>query len=59
MTETWTEPQLIVINRGAPEEAVLGGCKGMTGAGPLSNDGGCGSTASRVGCNWCDAGVNS
>jgi len=37
----WTEPELIVLVRNKPEEAVLQGCKGGEPADSKSCDGGC------------------
>jgi hypothetical protein len=44
MTEskkTWIEPELIVLTRSKPEEAVLGGCKGGISEGPSNDSGIC------------------
>jgi hypothetical protein len=42
-SEVWTEPELIVLVRSKPEEAVLDTCKTSSGAfkGPLTTDGYC------------------
>ncbi len=61
----WTKPQLIVLTRGTPEEAVLTHCKRIDNSGPivpqtvdqigcdqgdvLSSDGKCGACQSRSG----------
>ena len=44
MTESkkaWVEPELIVLVRSNPEEAVLAACKDFPGAGAGSSDSGC------------------
>jgi hypothetical protein len=44
MTESkkaWVEPELIVLVRSKPEEAVLGGCKGGISEGPSNDSGIC------------------
>ena len=47
----WEKPQLIVLARGRPEEAVLGGCKSaLNGPGPLGTN--CEATEPGV---YCDA----
>ena len=46
----WEKPQLIVLVRGRPEEAVLGTCKKVSDNGP-GNDGNCQWTAGPA----CDA----
>jgi len=41
MTESkkaWVEPELIVLVRSKPEEAVLGTCKGVAYTGPTGDD---------------------
>jgi len=38
----WEDPQLIVLQRGAPEESVLQACKTMQTGGPQAAAGGCG-----------------
>ena len=46
MTEkkTWVEPELIVLVRGKPEEAVLDGCKDLdAGNGYMITENGCNS----------------
>ncbi len=51
--KTWTEPELIVIARGKPEEAVLGGCKAFESSACPSNLGaGCAETS----CSSCTVG---
>ncbi len=55
MTEkkkVWTEPELIVIVRNRPEEAVLVGCKDWmsSGTGPSSTVTECCTTADCTGC---------
>ena len=37
----WTEPELIVLVRNKPEEAVLGGCKDGAPLGPAASDEAC------------------
>ncbi len=39
--KTWTEPELIVITRGRPEERVLGVCKNASSSGADVADGAC------------------
>ncbi len=41
MKQAWQKPQLIVLVRSKPEEAVLAFCKGGTHTGPITNEGGC------------------
>jgi hypothetical protein len=48
--KTWQKPQLIVLVRSKPEEAILQACKGV-GSGPYDYDQGC--TAVPV-CGYCD-----
>jgi len=50
----WTEPELIVLVRSNPEEAVLGGCKreGITGVGLWEN--GCYGGVEQEECFPCD-----
>lgn len=33
----WTKPELIILLKGRPEEAILAGCKGGDTAGPQSD----------------------
>ena len=55
-TRAWSKPELIVIVRGAAEEAVLSGCKTNAGGGAASqrsscnvdNLGRCGGTCDRI-----------
>lgn len=47
--KAWINPELIVLVRSKPEEAVLGGCKGAQ-AGPIGADGTCLNPL----CNECD-----
>jgi hypothetical protein len=37
----WVTPELIVLTRSKPEEAVLSGCKSIPGAGPESSNARC------------------
>lgn len=37
----WTTPELVVLVRNRPEEAVLAGCKNSTRAGPSADFSGC------------------
>ena len=55
--KAWTKPELIVLVRGRPEEAVLGACKTLGGAGGDSTAaGGC----AKTGCSpTCDSRIGS
>ena len=37
MAKSWTDPKLIVLGRGRPEENVLEVCKGHTVGGPVKD----------------------
>ncbi|MCX5977451.1 MAG: hypothetical protein NTV33_11680 [Coprothermobacterota bacterium] len=50
----WTEPELIVLVRNKPEEAVLRGCKGGEPADSKSCDGGCFQLNLDYRCEPCD-----
>ena len=39
--ETWEKPQLLVLVRHKPEEAVLGACKAAGGLGPGGDEASC------------------
>ena len=56
--KTWTEPELIVIVRGKPEEGVLWLCKDeFSGGGSGGQNGGC--WAEVGGCLSCDSSAGS
>jgi hypothetical protein len=53
----WTKPELIVLVRNKPEEAVLGACKMVSGPdGPLATYIACGTDAC---AGWCLVGAAS
>ena len=52
----WRKPELTVLVRNKPEEAVLAGCKSGGQGGPDISDGTCTNT---VGCGDCSAKVQS
>jgi len=47
----WTEPELIVLVRSKPEEAILRACKTDVNAGPVETFRIC--IVYTVGCDWC------
>jgi hypothetical protein len=47
----WTKPQLLILARGNPEEAVFSACKGGILTGPTQTDGSCIRTG--IGCTAC------
>jgi hypothetical protein len=49
----WTKPELIVLVRSKPEEAVLAACKlpPLIGLGPTNSEAAC---VSGMGCDLCD-----
>ena len=59
----WSKPELIVLVRSGPEEAVLDGCKGQTIAftGPQQNNGYClkSGAVGEFPCPWCSEMANS
>jgi hypothetical protein len=58
--KTWQKPQLIVLVRSKPEEALLGTCKAATfGASPQNEWPGCAVADSQWSCMACDAIGNS
>ena len=50
----WSKPELIVLVRGKPEEAVLGACK-TTGTGTASHSDDFGCAEWNLGCSACDS----
>jgi len=54
---TWQRPELTALVRGAPEEAMLSGCKTDSFYGPYLDWGGCYSPSSS--CSGCEATVAS
>ena len=52
----WRSPELIVLVRSGPEEAVLTACKGTSSGGPTSLDGNC---TDALTCNACGVTVGS
>ncbi|MBI5650997.1 MAG: hypothetical protein HZC40_11235 [Chloroflexi bacterium] len=50
--QKWTKPELLILVRHNPEEAVLTGCKNGIDAGPFASNVICGST---TGCALCEA----
>ena len=51
--KSWSNPELIVLVRGKPEEAVLGGCKDETSSGNQNSHDGCYSFDD--GCEYCES----
>ena len=48
----WSTPELIVLVRSGPEEAVLGACKSAQESGPYASEGSC-TAAIGVSCDPC------
>ena len=53
MDKTWSKPELIVLVKGKPEEAVLAACKTAGSSGPNANFDFC-VNASGAGCGTCE-----
>lgn len=51
MKKEWKKPQLIVMVRSNPEEAVLGACKGTNAVGSSPSAGACTSSGGALPCD--------